>query len=58
MRNNACKKKQNRIVGFCKKVLVPSYAGAVYAMSQMTVTVFAAGAMMAGISSVLTFLGF
>ena len=43
MRNNTGKKKQNSIAGFCKKVLVPSFAGAVYAMSQMTVTVFAAG---------------
>ena len=43
MRNNTNKKKQNSIAGFCKKVLVPSFAGAVYAMSQMTVTVFAAG---------------
>jgi len=44
MRNNTSKKKQNNIAGFCKRVLVPSFAGAVYAMSQMTVTVFAAGA--------------
>lgn len=43
MRNNTSKKKQNRIAGFCKRVLVPSVTGAVYAMSQMTVTVFAAG---------------
>ncbi len=43
MRNNTGKKKENRIVSFCKKVLVPSFAGAVYAMSQMTATVFAAG---------------
>ncbi len=43
MRNKTGKKKQNSIAGFCKKVLVPSFAGAVYAMSQMTVTVFAAG---------------
>jgi len=37
------KKKQNNIASFCKRVLVPSFAGAVYAMSQMTVTAFAAG---------------
>lgn len=43
MRNNISKKKENRIVGFCKRVLVPSFAGAVYAMSQMTVMVYAAG---------------
>ena len=43
MRNNAGKKKQNRIVGFSRKVLVPSFAGAAYAMSRMTVTVLAAG---------------
>lgn len=43
MRINTGKKKENRIVSFCKKVLVPSFAGAVYAMSQMTVTAFAAG---------------
>lgn len=43
MRNKTGKKKQNSIAGFCKKVLVPSFAGAVYAMSRMTVTVFAAG---------------
>ena len=43
MRNKTGKKKQKRIGGFCKKVLVPSFAGAVYAMSQMTVTVLAAG---------------
>ena len=43
MRNNTGKKKENNVAGFCKRVLVPSFAGAVYAMSQMTVTVFAAG---------------
>lgn len=43
MRNNISKKKENKITGFCKKVLVPSFAGAVYAMSQMTVTAFASG---------------
>lgn len=43
MRINTGKKKENRIVSFCKKVLIPSFAGAVYAMSQMTVTVLAAG---------------
>lgn len=43
MRNKTSKKKQSKIGGFCKKVLVPSFTGAVYAMSQMTVTVFAAG---------------
>ena len=43
MRNNASKKKQNNIAGFCKKVLVPAFAEEVYAMSQMTVMVFAAG---------------
>ena len=43
MRNNTNKKKQNRFAGFCKQVLVPAFAGAVYAMSQMTVTAFAAG---------------
>lgn len=43
MRNNAGKKKQNRIAGFSRKVLVPSFAGAAYAMSRMTVTVLAAG---------------
>lgn len=43
MRNNISKKKENRIAGFCKRVLVPSFAGAVYAMSQMTVMVYAAG---------------
>ncbi len=58
IRNNTSKKKQNNIAGFCKKVLVPSFAGAVYAMSQMTVTAFVAGVILAGISSVLTFLGF
>lgn len=42
MRNNTSKKKQNNIAVFCKKVLVPSFAGA-YALSQMTVTAFAAG---------------
>jgi len=43
MRNNTSKKKENSIAGFCRKVLAPSFAGAVYAMSRMTVTVFAAG---------------
>ncbi len=43
MRINTGKKKENRIGGFCKKVLVPSFAGAAYAMSRMTVTVLAAG---------------
>lgn len=43
MRNNTSKKKQNNIAGFCKRILVPSFAGAVYAMLQTTVTVFAAG---------------
>ena len=43
MRNKTGKKKQNSIAGFCKRVLVPSFAGAAYAMSQMTVTAFAAG---------------
>ena len=43
MRINTGKKKENRIAGFCKKVLVPSFMGAVYAMSQVTMTVFAAG---------------
>ncbi len=43
MRNKTGKKKQGRIGGFCRKVLVPSFAGAAYAMSRMTVTVFAAG---------------
>lgn len=41
MRNNN-KKKESKISGFCKKVLVPSFAGAVYAASHMTMTVFAA----------------
>ena len=50
MRNNAGKKKQDRIGGFCRKVLVPSFAGVAYAMSQMTVTVFAAG----GVTSAVT----
>ena len=43
MRNNTSKKKENSIAGFCRRVLVPSFAGAAYAMSRMTVTVFAAG---------------
>ena len=43
MRINTGKKKENRIAGFCKKVLVPSFMGVVYAMSQVTMTVFAAG---------------
>ena len=43
MRDNTGKKKKNRIASFCRKVLVPSFAGAVYAMSRMTATVFAAG---------------
>ncbi len=43
MRNKTGKKKQGRIGGFCRKVLVPSFAGAAYAMSRMTVTAFAAG---------------
>ncbi len=43
MRNKTGKKKQGRIGGFCRKVLVPSFAGAAYAMSRMAVTVFAAG---------------
>lgn len=43
MRNNTGKKKQSNTGDFCRRVLVPSFAGAVYAMSQMTVTVFAAG---------------
>lgn len=43
MRINTGKKKENRIVSFCRKVLVPSFAGAGYVMSQMTATVFAAG---------------
>lgn len=43
MRNKTGKKKQDRIGGFCRKVLIPSFAGAAYAMSRMTVTVLAAG---------------
>ena len=43
MRNNNNKKRENKITSFCKKVLVPSFAGAVYAMSQMTVTAFVSG---------------
>ncbi len=43
MRDNTNKKKQKSIAGFCKRVLVPSFAGAMYAMSRMAVTVFAAG---------------
>jgi len=43
MRNKTSKKKQNNIASFCKRVLVPSFARAVYAMSQMTVTAFVAG---------------
>lgn len=42
-KNNTSKKKENRIFGFCKRVLVPSFAEAVYVMSRMTVTVYAAG---------------
>ena len=30
MKYNTDKKKENRIAGFCKKVLIPSFAGAVY----------------------------
>lgn len=41
MRNNN-KKKECRISSFCKKVLVPSFAGATYAVSRMTMTVLAA----------------
>lgn len=43
MRNNTSKKKQNNFSSFCKRILISSFAGAVYAMSQVTVTVFAAG---------------
>lgn len=43
MRNNTSKKQENYTAGFYKRILVPSFAGAMYAMSQMTVTVFAAG---------------
>ena len=43
MGNNTNKKKQKSIIGFCKRVLVPSFAGAVYAMSRMTVMALAAG---------------
>lgn len=41
MRNNN-KKKECRISSFCKKVLVPSFAGAAYAVSRTTMTVLAA----------------
>ena len=98
MRNKTGKKKQGRIGGFCRKVLVPSFAGAAYVTKPLdnlktlviavigavgviilakNVMEFAqayqqqdsstmnsalkgivAGAIMAGISSVLTFLGF
>ncbi len=43
MKNNMGKKKENKIIGFCKRVLVPPFAGAVYAMLRMTIMVFAAG---------------
>lgn len=43
MRNNTGKKKQNNISGFCKSVLIPAFAGTANVISQMTVTVFAAG---------------
>jgi len=43
MGNNTNKKKQKSIIGFCKRVLVPSFSGAVYAMSRMTVMALAAG---------------
>ena len=42
MRNNTGKKKQNNISGFCKSVMIPAFVGTLYAMSQMTVTAFAA----------------
>lgn len=41
MENNN-KKKKCGISSFCKKVLVPSFAGAAYAVSRMTMTVLAA----------------
>lgn len=36
MRNRTSKKKQSNIGSFCRKVLVPSFAGAVYAIGTMS----------------------
>lgn len=43
MRNSNGKNWKDEVLGICHKVLIPSLAGAVYATSQMTMTVFAAG---------------
>ncbi|MDE6435005.1 MAG: hypothetical protein K2L07_12345 [Lachnospiraceae bacterium] len=44
MKNNMFKTMKNKVSDVCRKVLVPAVAGAVYAASNMTVTVCAAGA--------------
>lgn len=43
MRNGILKNWKDKISGVCRKVLIPSLAGAVYAVSCMTITVSAAG---------------
>ncbi len=43
MRNYTNKKKKNKIFGFCKGVLVPSFTGGVYTVCRLTTTVLAAG---------------
>ncbi len=44
MRNNIFRKMKSKVSDVCRKVLIPSFAGAVYAVSCMAVTVFAADA--------------
>ena len=44
MRNNIFRKMKSKVSDVCRKVLIPSFAGTVYAVSCMAVTVFAADA--------------
>ncbi len=44
MKNNMFKTMKNKVSDVCRKALVPAVAGAVYAASNMTVTVCAVGA--------------
>lgn len=44
MKNNMFKTMKSKVSDVCRKVLVPAFAGVVYTASNMTVTVFAAGA--------------
>ena len=44
MKNNMFKTMKSKVSDVCRKVLVPAVTGAVYAASNMTVTVYAAGA--------------